>query len=128
MPEQVQSGGSFPVITRGSVTTLSLYEVTDYELDVLEQGSPANLYLNFSIFMISTGISFLVSITTTKITDIRLFTVYVVCSVVGIVGGLLLLGLWYKNRKSVKTLCLKIRGRIVQDTAQPSFSEDAQTE
>lgn len=103
-----------PVIRRGAVESLDLYEVTDYELDVLEQGSPASLYLNFAIFLYSTGITFIITITTTDIKDVQLYVTYTVCAVVGVLGGTLLLGLWLRTRKSVKSLCIKIRGRIIQ--------------
>lgn len=118
--ERFQSGyPSYPLIQRGSVASLSLYEVTDYELELLEQGSPASLFLNFAIFLLSVGISLAVTITTSVINNDRLFTLYSVCAVVGLVGGTLLLGLWYRTRRSMKALCAKIRGRILQDVERP---------
>lgn len=114
--ELVQSNDTaFPVIKRGSVPSLSLYEVTDYELDVLEQGSPAGLFLNFGIFLLSVGLSFTLAVTTVDIADDRLFIIYSILSVVGIALGVILILLWFRFRKSTKHVCTKIRGRIVQE-------------
>lgn len=111
----------YPVIRRGSVASLSLYEITDYELDLLERGSPAGLYLNFSIFLISTAISLVVTLTTTEIKNDRLFTVYAVVAAVGFVSGMLLFGLWFRTRKSTRKLCGVIKNRITSSEA-PSAS------
>ncbi|MCD1589148.1 hypothetical protein K7H13_00065 [Qipengyuania citrea] len=126
--EKVQSSDlSFPVIKRGSVSSLSLYEVTDYELDILEQGSPAGIFLNFGIFLISIGLSFTLAVTTVEIANDRLFIIYSIVAVVGITLGVILILLWFRLRKSTRHVCTKIRGRIVQevDTAEKdSIPED----
>jgi uncharacterized membrane protein YciS (DUF1049 family) len=106
------------------VESLSLYEITDYELDLLERGSPAGLYLNFSIFLISTGISLVVALTTTTIPNDRLFTVYTVVAAVGLVSGVLLFGLWLRTRKSIRKLCIVIRNRITS-TEVPTPTSNA---
>jgi hypothetical protein len=125
MTDTVQSESlNYPKIRRGSVSSLSLYELTDYELDVLEQGSPAGLFLNFSIFLISIGISLGVTVTTTSITDDRLFMFYTIISIVGLVLGILLLGLWYRTRRSVFGVCTKIRGRILQHDIETPVLDD----
>lgn len=115
-------------ILRGNITSLSLYEVTDYELGILEQGSPSGLYLNFAIFLFSIGISFAITITTTKIDDMRLFVIFSLCAIVGIFGGTLLLAMWYRTKKSVKQLCVKIRQRILQsDSGAPIVDHPPQS-
>ena len=115
MTPDTQTSTSYPspIIRRGAVECLDLYEVTDHELGVLEQGSPATLFLNFSIFLFSCGLTFLVTITTTKIDSVQLYLTYTSCAIIGIMGGILLFSLWLRTRKSVKTLCIKIRNRIV---------------
>ncbi|UYH54771.1 hypothetical protein N6L26_12105 [Qipengyuania sp. SS22] len=121
--EPVQSqDGVFPIIRRGSVASLSLYEVTDYELDLLEQGSPSGLFLNFGIFLLSVGLSFALAVTTANIENDRLFTVYSIISIVGIVLGILLTLLWFRSRKSTKHVCKKIRSRIIQEIDASSSS------
>lgn len=99
-------------IVRGRVNSVSLYEITDNELSTLETGSSSSLYLNFSIFLLSTAISMLVSLLTTTIQDNRVFNVFVIIASCGfIIGGFLLL-LWYRTRHSVTELVTLIRSRI----------------
>lgn len=126
--EPVQSSYTRLSILRGNITSLSLYEVTDHELDILEQGSPSGLYLNFSIFLFSLGVSFAITILTTNISDTRLFIIFALCAIVGIFGGILLLAMWYRTRKSVRQLCIKIRQRILQsDAGAPIVDHPPQT-
>ncbi|ETW92444.1 MAG: hypothetical protein ETSY1_43610 [Candidatus Entotheonella factor] len=100
-------------ILRGRVDSMSLYEITEYELNLLEQGSPASLHLNFSIFLLSIATSFLITLLSTPIASYRVFTVFVVITAVGFsVGGFLLL-LWYKTHRSVKNIIEKIKRRIL---------------
>jgi len=112
-----QTGDKSFTIRRGKVDSLSVYEITDYELDILERGSPSSLYLNFGIFLLSTSVSFLVALLTTTIQSNRTFTVFVVLVVVGIISGIVLMGLWYRTRQSASKVIAKIRSRIPPDGA-----------
>ena len=101
--------------------SFSLYEITDYELELIERGSPAELFLNFAIFLISTAVSLTVTLTTTNITSNRIFAVYTIVAVVGFVLGLILLALWFRTRKSLKKLCSTIKNRIkASESSVPS--------
>jgi hypothetical protein len=99
-------------IVRGKVDSLSLYEITDHELDVLEKGSPSSIYLNFSIFLASIGASFLITIFSVEIHDDRVFISFVIFAAIGAIGGLFLLILWYNLKSSVSDVVEKIKGRI----------------
>ena len=69
--DDTSTGQNEPTILRGKVDSLSLYEITDFELDVLEKGSPNSIYLNFSIFLLSVGFSFLAALFSTDIQSER---------------------------------------------------------
>ena len=113
-----------PRIVRGRVDSLSLFEITDYELSVLESGSPATVYLNFSVFFLSTGLAYLISLLTGTFASIRLFTVLVVVTTVSFGIGLVLLVLWYRSRSSVLAVVKKIKDRcLVEPDPRPSSSE-----
>lgn len=43
---------SYVKVRRGKVESVDLYEIKDSELDILEQGTPATLQLNFAIFFV----------------------------------------------------------------------------
>ncbi len=121
-----------PRIVRGQVDSLSLFEITDYELELLEQGSPNTIYLNFAVFFISIACSFFVTLLTVTITSQSIFTIFVVLTVVGFsVGGVLLL-LWFRTRSKMSVLVRKIKARVpmVAATASeaPYNHDDRQTE
>ena len=58
MPGEKYTGEKAVQIKRGRVDSLSLYEITDNELDILTAGSPSSLYLNFAIFLLSRAFLF----------------------------------------------------------------------
>jgi len=119
--EQTESiGEKSPRIRRGRVDSLSLYEITDNELDTLEKGSPSSLYLNFAICLLSTATSFLIALLTSTITK-QIFQVFViVIVVVGYVLGILLLLLWLRSRKSVAGVVKRIKERIPEEETEGS--------
>lgn len=110
--EHENFGDNPPKIKRGRFDSLSLYEISDYELEILEKGTPSSIYLNFAIFLFSVAISFLIAITTTEIKSERLFSIYFVIVLVGFIIGGILIALWSKNRKSISIILQKIRDRI----------------
>lgn len=98
-------------ILRGRVDSLSLYEITEHELDILEKGSPSSLYLNFSIFLLSVGLSFLITLFSADVTG-KVFIVFVILSCIGMIGGVFLLFLWYRMKSEVSDIVSKIKLRI----------------
>ena len=113
-------------VRRGRVDSVDLYEIKDNELDLLEKGSPASLYLNFAIFVVSIGFSALAAISTaTTFRHPLVETVFVVAMVVGLLLGALLLILWYRERRSVSEVIKQIRRRIPPDVLVASAAEAA---
>ena len=99
-------------IIRGPLDSLSLYEITDYELSVLEEGSPSSTFLNFAIFFFSIGASFLTTLMTVEISPGSVFTVFVVLAVIGIAASAVLFVLWHRTRSKVKELIMRIKARV----------------
>lgn len=100
-----------PKILRGAFDSLSLYEITDYELEALEEGSPSSTFLNFAIAFISIGLSFLTTLLTVKIESVYIFLVFLVLTVIGLAAAFVLFVLWRKTRSRVKDLVKKIKAR-----------------
>lgn len=128
-----QSEGSVQLrILRGPVDSLSLYEITDYELEVLEGGYPSSTYLNFAIFFFSVGASFFAVLLTTKITSIYIFTIFVVLTVVGFAASLVLFVLWRRTRLRVNDLIKKIKARVptvpIKDATEAKIDISGKTE
>jgi hypothetical protein len=100
------------LVRRGRVDSVDLFEVKENELELLEQGSPASLQLNFAIFLISSGFSAVLTLTTATPKYPIFETVYIVVAVVGfLMGGYLLLS-WKKSQRSIKAIIKAIRNRI----------------
>ena len=112
MSDTESSGEKEVRIRRGKVDSLSLYEITDYELDTLAKGSPGSIYLNFGIFLISSAVSFLVALLTTTFKSDRLFAVFTLIVIGGFVGGALLLALWWRSKGEVTDVIARIKNRI----------------
>ena len=114
-------------ILRGRVDSLSLYEITDTELDILEKGSPNSLYLNFGIFLFSVGLSFLIALLSTDIQSPNTFTVFVVLCVVGLLLGSFFMFLWHRTRRKVTNVVKKIKERIAKQDINSSINDESST-
>lgn len=101
-----------PEIRVGRIRTLEVHLISDNELSRLEQGSGQSLFLNLAIGVLSLAASFLISLLTTAITSDRLFTVFVIVTVVGFIGGIVLILLWWCTRIPISRLVQEIRDRM----------------
>ncbi|SRR5258708_1594770 len=109
-PKEAQQGE--PRIRHARVDSLCIYEVTEDELIFLEQGSPNSLQLNFSIFLVTLGVAFLIALLTTKIESMQLFTIFIVITCLGFIIGFILFCLWLKSYRSIPSVSKKIRNRL----------------
>lgn len=121
MTGEESEGSGHLKIVHGRVDSLSLYEITDYELQILEDGSFGATYLNFAIFFLSAAIAFLTALTTGAILPDRTFTVFVVVVAVGFSAGVVLLFLWFRTRRSMSKVLQRIKDRC----AMPDPETDA---
>jgi hypothetical protein len=115
MDQHEEFGEKAPRIRRGRVDSLSLYEVTESELDLLENGSPASNYLNFAIALLSVGISFMTTIFSATFESDRVFYVFVIVATVSTIIGLILMRLWWSSAESVGAVVKHIRSRLKDD-------------
>lgn len=106
------SGESPLRVRRGRVESVDLYEIKDTELELMERGSPADLQLNFAIFVLSLAFSGVCTLTTATFKNPKIETACIVVSVCGTLIGLYLLVSWWRNRTSLKDVCQRIRQRI----------------
>ena len=65
---EAANGEKIPV-KRGKLNSVTIYDVTENELVILEKGSDVSVWLNFLIFSISVAVSFLVSLLTVDWND-----------------------------------------------------------
>ena len=71
--------------------TLTIYQITEGELEIIEGGSPKSVYLNFAILLLSIAASFLMTLLTIKVECIYVFYIFIIIGGVGFIGGIFLL-------------------------------------
>jgi hypothetical protein len=110
-----------PQIRRARIQIVDIYEVFESELEFLEKGSPDSIYLNFAIFLLSVALSLTVALLTTTTVSLVVFVIFIVCTIVGYVGGALLLILWRRSRNSVSDCIRTIRKRLLSEGTASSL-------
>ena len=93
-----------PVVRYAPLGELKIYPVYEHELDMLKQGSPVSLFLNFALCLLPIGFTLILTFATTTIPSDRLFQTYVTLAVLTIIAGLILLALWWRGYKGSKSL------------------------
>jgi len=110
-------------VRRGRVASVDIYEIKDSELDLLEKGSPADLQLNFAIFLLSLAFSGICALATATFTNKTIEIIFIVVMVIGLLLGIYLLIAWWRNRASLKKVADRIRQRIPPDVAEDAASK-----
>ncbi len=116
-----------PAIHRVRVEKLTIFEITEGELEALERGSPESLFLNMGVATSSVAISFLVTLTTTSIANLGVFCVFVILCVVGSLAGITFGLLWWRSRTTVRNVSREIRSRMVPEGIQEDEGEKPQS-
>ena len=102
-------------VRRGRVESVDLYEIKETELEIFRKGSPADLQLNFAIFLLSVAFGSIVALSTATFSNPNIHTTFIFVAVVGVLLGIYLLIAWYRNRTSLVDVCDVIRQRIKPD-------------
>jgi len=100
-----------PVIHRVPLDQLTIWDVTESELEALERGSPESLYLNLGIAAFSIAVSFSISLATTTVDSIKTYCLFVILAVVGYLAAVTFGLLWWQSRRSLKKVAKEIRSR-----------------
>lgn len=126
-----------PLIRRGKVEFVNLYEVKEHELEILERGQVGTLQLNLAIFLFSIAFTCIAALATADFRWQIAETIFAFIIVVGILLGLCLILLWWRTRQSITKVVSTIRNRLngefsqivtpEEPEAQPKKPEDADT-
>jgi hypothetical protein len=119
MTDHKGSAELWPAVRRARIDTLNIYEVSESELQMLANGSPDSIFMNFAIFLLSVAISLFIVLLTTNIEYARVFYIFVIITVIGFIGGFLLLALWWWYRRSVSSIFDQIRRRMPPEGVPP---------
>jgi hypothetical protein len=101
-----------PVIYVAPLGKLQVYPVYGHELDELSRGAPVALFLNFSLALLASGLSFLANLLATDIQSVKTFNVFVIITVVFLLAGVVLFAVWWKLHRSTRNLVQQIRDRM----------------
>ena len=104
--------GDKPLIKRGRVDTVNIYEVKEHELELLEKGATETLQFNFAIFLFSTAITCIVALLTSNFKWQTVRVIFILISIVGILQGSYLIISWWRSKKTIRELITTIRSRI----------------
>jgi hypothetical protein len=99
-------------VRRGRVDSVDLYEVKENELELLENGSPATLQLNFAIFLFSMALTCIIAIATTNFKWQIVESIFTFASIIGILMGAYLIMSWWRTRTSISSIIKVIKNRI----------------
>lgn len=94
----------------GRYDSLNLYEVTEEELNILEEGENS-LELNFAVALGSAALSLIVSLCTTTM-GMFVKGIFIICTIAFVLFGLYFVFKWIRNRGRVKSIFFKIRDRL----------------
>lgn len=122
-PQAEGNGKRYVEIRRGTVDSLLVCEITDYEWENIKKGMPENLFFNFGIALLSMSFSFLIALLTTDMVFLS-FTVFtfIVIFAVGFIMGIVLMYLWWRDRRSIDPILKEIEDRF--DKAVKPTSRD----
>lgn len=115
-------------VRRARYDSLTLYEITEHELDILKQGTPLSLLLTIGISLFTIGISFLIALLTTPIaTKSSIFTVFTSIVTGSFASSFVCMCWWYSNRQSVTSVIEKIKSRMPdEEEKRPRQDEGVQ--
>jgi len=100
-------------VKRHKFDSLTIFEVSESELDTIEKGSPSSIYLNFAIFLLSIAASFFASLLTSDYSNKQnTFTVFLLITIVGFVIGGFLIILWLRTKNDFDQTIRKIKDRV----------------
>lgn len=125
-PNQVQTEFA-PAIRRARLDNLTIYEISEGELNTIEKGSPDSIYLTISVALIASALSFLGSLVLTEIKSNTVLFLFIAIVVVGLVVGIILLILWKRSSNSVAECVATIRRRLPPE-GEPARSNGTDTQ
>ncbi len=91
---------------------LKAYVVFEHQLELLAQGSPASLLLNFALFFLGVAATSLGSLVTAPPSQDRTFYSFLIVFIITLIAGVVLLAVWYFTHKSVTSLVAEIKAQM----------------
>ncbi len=111
-----------PVVRYAPPAELTVYSVYEHQLDLLAQGSPASLMLNFALFFLGVAATALGTLWTAPPSKDRIYYTFLIIFLVCLIAGIVLGALWAHMHVSTKTLVSEIKSQMPPN---PAIQESA---
>ena len=92
------------VVRLGSPGELRAYVVYEHQLDLLEQGQPSALMLNFALFFLGVAATGFGTLAALPPGQDKAFYTFLIISIISLIAGVVLLALWLVIRRPVANL------------------------
>jgi hypothetical protein len=109
-----------PIVLYAPLGELKVYEISEAELEKLENGPPGQIHLSFALALLPAALTILVTLQTVTIANDRLYYGYLIAFWALSVQGLISLIQWFFKRRSYRRLINDIRARM---PAKPGIPE-----
>ena len=86
--------------------------VFEHQLDLLAQGSPASLLLNFALFFLGVAATSLGTLVTAPPQQDRIFYAFFILFIITLIAGIVILAIWYVMHRSVASLVIEIKAQM----------------
>ena len=103
-------------VNRGKVDSITIYDVTESELVEIESCNAVDWLFNVAIACVTTTVSFVVTLTTTKIESTRLFYAYVILACVSGVAAIGFVVNWRILKGKRDNVIVRIKARKKETT------------
>jgi hypothetical protein len=109
-----------PVVVYAPLGELKVYEISEAELEKLENGPPGQIHLSFALALLPAAMTILITLQTVTISDDRYYNGYLFAFWVFLVQGIISLVQWFFKNRSFRRLTKEIRARM---PAKPGIPE-----
>jgi hypothetical protein len=111
-----------PVVRYAPLGELRVYEISEAELEKLENGPPGQVHLSFALALLPAALTVFITVQTVEIKDNRIYYGYWIAFWLLSVQGLISLARWWATSGSMKSLVQEIRSRMPD---KPGIPEQA---
>ncbi len=108
-----------PVIRVAPLIELKIYQISESELEKMENGPPGQVHLSFALALLPTALSVFITLQTVDIRDNRIYYGYWVAFWLLSIQGLISLVRWWTSSGSLNTLVKEIRSRMPERPGLP---------
>jgi len=90
---------------------LTIYPITEHELNALKNGSPESIYLTFGIACLTTALTAFLSVITLSTNNPSVINIYWIIIIIGFLAGCVLMALWHHYKGQNLAILENVRNR-----------------